>query len=269
MAVSRLADRRIRAAATQAALRLDVRGPVSEALGKTGIAVPPAEDAAAPLAEADRQPAPRARTVGRGLQPTLKPFKETPWPTRRAAGAEPASLSGLTADERRVHRILLDTLDLTARQGDYGSGLSYAEKKRLEALDLAFINAQLAKMDRTAERSATFGKVGALGAVFSLGVVLALALSGGIGGESIGIAVGMGLMLLMAAGLSFAQTSSPVGGQRRKIYEALRELALLVEPHDATSNALAEADRLIDTLALGDLGEAPDAAASRRTRVRS
>ncbi|MDT0630348.1 hypothetical protein RQM47_04325 [Rubrivirga sp. S365] len=44
---ARLADRRIRAAALRAAPALDVRGPVSEALGRAGIAVPPA-DAAPP-----------------------------------------------------------------------------------------------------------------------------------------------------------------------------------------------------------------------------
>lgn len=277
MPTRRLADRQIRAA-QQAALRLDVRGPVSQALGKTGIAVPPVEpspDAAAASAPpAEPTPAPARRPADRGLRPTVKPFQETAWPTRRDASAAPAPLTGLTADERRVHQILLDTLEITSRNDDYAAGLSYAEKQRLGALDLAFINAQLAKMDRRGEVSAAVAKwAGGVGVLALVGAV-AGALATGADAGTVGLVVGLCLFALLSIGaLSAAAVTSPVrgsvGGQRRKIYEALRELALLVEPDGATSDAVAEADRLIDRLALDDLGGEPDAAPARRSRVRS
>ena len=270
MATSRLADRQIRAAAQRAALRLDVRGPVSEALGKTGIPVPPAEAPPAPLATPDRQPEAPARPLGRGLQPTVKPLEPAPWPTRRA---EPAPLTGLTADERRVHRILLDALDLTDRPSDFAGGIGYAERKRLEALDLPFINAQLAKMDRHggASARATRWTVGVLSTVG--GFLLALALFEP-GAAAVGVLGATGVSLLIAAAVAWmfgVQTGPSADARRRKIYEALRELALLVTPRDDASDALAEADRLIDRLALGDLdGPTPDAdRPAHRTRVRS
>jgi len=262
MATRRLADRQIRAAA-QAALRLDVRGPVSEALGQTGIAVPPAgEGPAASTAPPASTP---SRTVGRaprrkkGLAPTVKPFAEAPWPTRKPAPADP--LSGLTADERRVHRILLDALDLTARQGDLGRGAGYAERQRLEALDLAFINAQLAKM---AEGPAATGRPLIVAGALILGFGVALSL-----GAPALVAALLGTALIVAGALvATGSRSRARGPQRQKIYEALRELALLVEPAPA-STAVAEADRIIDRLAVADLGEPePHRAPAARLRTR-
>ena len=254
---ARLADRQIRAAAFRAAPTLDVRGPVSEALGRAGIVVPPATappETAAPLPALPR-PA-LSRTTAGGVaapEPVVKPFEAAPWSTRAGRDDPERALSGLTADERRVHRILLDSLDRDSRQG-YGNGtgvtgLSYAENKRLKVLDLAFINAQLAKMDRTAEAAVTIAKWGGavgLAALLATMAVLAvlgdLALAALIGGSTVMVALLLGPAL---AGLSTLDTGE---SPRRQIYEALRELALLVD--DApVSTALDEADRLIDAFA--------------------
>ena len=248
---ARLADRRIRAAALQAAPTLDVRGPVSEALGRAGITVPPADAAAPPEAATPDRPA-LSKTVGgvAAPEPVVKPFEAAPWPTRAGRGGDPErALSGLTPDERRVHRILVDTLDLTSRQSEYASGLNYVERRRLEALDLAFINAQLAKMDRRGgvgrEARLTLG-VGA----GVLGVVVGVLASGGEGGAALFTGALTVLALLLAVAIAWAVRASSAGapGPRRQIYEALRELALLVD--DApVSDALQQADRLIDQMA--------------------
>lgn len=263
MAVSRLADRRVRAAATQAALRLDVRGPVSEALGRTGIVVSPADaEAATALAEADRQPAP-ARAAGRGLAPTVKPFDPAPWPTRPRA-AEPAPLSGLTADERRVHRILIDSLAIVTAQGNgAATGLSYAETKSLEALDLAFIDDRLAAMERRDDLAGTVAQwAGALGAVGTL-VAVAVLVATGAAADAIALTVGAGVMLMVLGSLPALAQGAAAGRPKRRIYEALRELAVLND-ESATSDAVLRADALIDRLAADDLGEAPEAPPTRR-----
>lgn len=262
MAVSRLADRRIREAATQAALRLDVRGPVSEALGKAGIVVPPAAPDEPPTP--GRAPAPASRTAGRGLRPTVKPLAPAPWPTRRAASPGPPPLSGLTADERRVHRILLDQLALANAQSQNGVGeLTYVEKTKLKALDLAFINAELAKMSEREVRSAEIGRRVLLGALVLAPLGLGAALVAGAGIEAILVALGV---LVAASGALLAQSAqaSP-SSPRRQIYQALRELALLLD-EDAASEAVLQADLLIDHLA----GAAPSAeTGAARARVRS
>ena len=248
---ARLADRQIRAVALRAAPSLDVRGPVSEALGRAGITVPPAttppETAAPP--SADDRPA-LSRTTAGGVaapEPVVKPFEAAPWPTR--PGRDERALSGLTADERRVHKILLDSLERESRQGGAGDS-SYLERKRLEALDLAFINAQLAKMEgRDGGRRTTMRLGLTIGSCLIAAVVLALALLGE-GGAALFVGIGTGLTLLLVAALTRAVIASPrsASNPRRQIYEALRELALLVD--DApVSAALDRADRLIDTFA--------------------
>ena len=264
---ARLADRQIRAAAFRAAPTLDVRGPVSEALGRAGITVPPAttppETAAPP--PADDRPALSRTTVGgvAAPEPVVKPFEAAPWPTR--AGRDERALSGLTADERRVHKILLDSLERESRQGGAGD-LSYLERKRLEALDLAFINAQLAKMEGRGGRQRTTTRLGlTIGSCLVAAVALALALFGE-GGAALFVGIGTGLALILTAAL--AQTaigsSTPRSNPRRQIYEALRELALLVDDAPVAA-ALDEADRLIDTFA-GTAPPAGTAAPPRRVR---
>ena len=265
MATARLADRQIRAA-QQAALRLDVRGPVSEALGKTGIVVPAAKPAPTdePLAAADRQPTTAPpRTVGRGLRPTVKPIAPAPWPTRRTVPSEPDPLSGLTADERRVHRILLDQLALANAQSQNGvGGLTYVEKKKLATLDLAFINAELAKMSEREVRTAETGRVGILVTLFLAPLALGIALVAGAGVEAVLIALGV-LVAASGALLGMSAQTNP-SAPRRQIYQALRELAVLLD-EDAASEAILQADLLIDQLAGADVPAAPTA----RRRARS
>ena len=269
---ARLADRQIRAAALRAAPTLDVRGPVSEALGRAGITVPPAEDAAPPEAVAPpptkRRPARSGKTVGgvAAPDPVVRPFEAAPWPTRAGRGSDPErALSGLTADERRVHEILLDSLEREAARGGAGE-LSYLEKKRLAVLDLAFINAQLAKMDGRRPNAASTRLALQIGAV-AIGVVAAALALLGEGGAAVFVGVASGLTILGGVGLAHLLTSASASdaNPRRQIYEALRELALLVD--DApVSDALRQADQLIDHFAEP---AAPPRTAAPSRRVRS
>ena len=284
---SRLAaDRRIRAAALQAAPGLDVRGPVSQALGRAGIAVPPA-----PLAEAEGEaavpePAPTATDRRPRAAPAarvVKRFEPAAWPTRKPAPEPEVALSGLTADERRVHRILLDTLAVQNDQG-YGQGvvgLSYAEKQRLAVLDLAFIDAEIAKMDRgfVMPPATTKLVLGIGGGLIAL-VACVLLLLGESGAALFMTGVTGATLLLALAMVSLIGTLGPSRSStpRRKIYDALRELALLADPAAVTSDALRQADAVIDRLADADdaprlrLDDAPTPAASGavgRTRARS
>ena len=222
-----VADRRIREAAHAAAPGLDVRGPVSRALAQAGL-------------------------TQAGLTP---PASAPRW-------TEPAPVSGLTADERRVHRLLLDAL---ARLGTErgGGGLGFAERKRLEALDVSFIDAELAAMARrraVATRALTWGLGG--GVVVLPLVVLAVILTGAA--DPVPVVLGL-LVALAAAGAALAALGAPP--PRRQIYEALRELALVADPGEATSTALLEADLLIDRLAEADEAAAP--AVAPRARARS
>ena len=278
MATARLADRRIREAASQAALRLDVRGPVSEALGRAGVVVPPAAEdrAPEPASRAEtRRPRPRVPSARR----VVKPFEPAPWPTRRRPTAQPEPetrvLSGLTADERRVHRILIDTLDLQTTHESGLGGLSYGDRKKLEALDLAFIDQQIEKLTRREKMAGQFATAGGVGGAFmAMGVVMGLVVSGDASAAA-GAALAAGLVILMAV-IAAAAYSAGGGGRirpgraQRRVYDALRELALLVEDADP-SDALAQADALIDRIALDDLG--PDdlapADGAPRARVRS
>ncbi|WP_420456318.1 hypothetical protein [Rubrivirga sp.] len=265
MSTSRLADRQIREAASQAALRLDVRGPVSQALARTGVTVPPAD-----VAETEpAAPAPtrelRRRARGLAAPRVVKPFEPAAWPTRSAADP----LSGLTADERRVHRILIDTLDVQAEDpfGGTTADLTYAERQKLQALDLAFIDAQLAATagpSGAAVRRWTVWSTAALG-----GLLLAVALSGGI--ASAGFVIGSAVLLLVvsaavAAGL-IPVRGGAVPAQHGRIYQALRELALLAHADDLASDALTQADLLIDRLA--DADQASSDTSTARARVRS
>jgi len=163
---------------------------------------------------------------------------------------ESEAAAGLTGDERRVHRALIDALDKRDQLGlDHTgiAGLSYAERKRLQALDLAFINAELAKMDRPVlsrlpRVRVAFGILAAFGA----GATAAVMLTGSGDANALTLAT---FVLIMASGLVEVfglRASTPT---RRRIYETLRELALLTnDPAPATATALRQSDRLIDQL---------------------
>ena len=269
MATRRLADRQIRAA-QQAALRLDVRGPVSEALGRTGIVVPPTSAkrpteppaSSAPTApEADRagdRPARKAL----GLQP------RAPKPIAVASKLPPATAGdALTADERRVHRILIESLEREYARQDSGLGsMSYAEKQKLKALDLAHLDAELSAMDRNHELLNRLTK-GGLAAGFVALPLVALILFRSGAENALAVTVGL-VTMLVGLGSTLAVRSGP--SQRQAIYEALRELALAADPGETPSAAVAEADRIIDRLAFADLSEAePSAERARAPRLRT
>lgn len=271
MATARLADRRIREAATQAALRLDVRGPVSEALGKTGIVVPPAS------AERSTEPAP-ANTPPRALSgaegTATEADRAADRPARKTRGLQarppkpivvptklpPATASdALTADERRVHRILIESLEREYARQDSGLGsMSYAEKQKLKALELAHIDAELEKMGRNRDLARRLTKATLAAGFVVLPLVALLLFRSGVE-NALPMTFGF-VTLLVGLGSTLAVRSGP--SQRQAIYEALRELALAADPGDHPSAAVAEADRIIDQLAVADLG-APETTADR------
>ena len=207
---------------------LDVRGPISRAIREAGV------------------------TVTKGAP--------EPAPT--------GPLSGLTADERRVHSILLDSLVMLQQQGQPGSNLSYVERKKLGELDLAFIDGELEKMNRTGEFSGTTAKWTFLGGLAVLAFLLLIPL---LTGESTGTLLlwagggilAAGVAALLAGAASLAPYTSP---QRKKIYHALRELALFAHPDDLpVSDALRQADLVIDRLADAD----EPSASPTRHRIRA
>lgn len=267
MATARLADRHIREEAARAALRLDVRGPVSEALGRTGIVVPPTDDPSAPLAAPASTPpaeaaADRPARQARGLQ------ARAPKPIRGPSKLPPPSVSdGLTADERRVHRILIESLEREYAREDSGLGsMSYAEKQKLKTLDLAYIDAEIAKMDRRDDLLGTLAKRGLAAGFVVLPLVAFLLFDTGVE-NALGLTFGFLTVLLSIGSLTLRQEPP----QRLAIYEALRELALAADPGEPPSAAVAEADRIIDRLAFADLGEpepSAERAPARRLRTR-
>ena len=260
MSTSRLADQRIRAAASQV-VGLDVHGPVSRALGQ--IPAPLADAPPGPTAAPGPAETPPARAASRPqtARRVHKPFAEAQWPTRRRAeraSEPPATLSGLTADGRRVHRILLDTLAIDNARDGVSAGLSYAEKKRLPTLDLAFIDAEIAKMNERPSLGALRWVLAA--ALVGVAVPFALAADGSVWETAFFLV----LAAVMAASLVLRHTRTSAGPQRLAIYRALRELALLADPDDVTSDALRQSDAIIDRLA----GAAPDGVTDHAPRVR-
>lgn len=275
MTTRQAADLRIRAAALGAP-GLDVRGPVSQALARIPVPLAEAPDGATAPAATPATPTRAASRTGATAAPrVLKPFAETPWPTRRprpVAPEPPAVLTGLTADERRVHRILLDSLARTNTLDDVSDGLTYVEKKYLTTLDLGFIDAEIAKM----EAKPSLAGVRWLLVALAVGVGVPLILnSGGDSGDKV-LSLIVGVMCALAFVLNARRPAR--GSQRLAIYQALRELALLADPEAVTSDALAQADAVIDRLAGADnsprlrLDDAPAPTASgtaARLRARS
>lgn len=269
MSTSRLADLRVRAAASQV-VGLDVRGPVSQALGQIPVplAAEPVDEAVVP----DTTPTSTTRRTGTAAAPrVVKPFAEEAWPTQRRnllAPKPPAVLSGLTADERRVHRILLDTLARENAADGVSDGLSYAERKHLGVLDLEFIDQEIAAAERRASRQTGARWVAVAVAVSLLPLVAVLGYQHG------GMDSALPALALAALAVSAA---IPYKGrradQRLPIYRALRELALLANPTAAVSDALRQADAVIDRLADADdaprlrLNDAPTSTASATGRA--
>lgn len=207
----------------------------------------------------------RAREGSPGGEPRLE--VRGPAPKRILARKQvpaPTPLAGLTTDERRVHQILLGALARSNTAAHIGSGLTYSEKKHLvDMLDLSFLDTQIRRMERQHAQTTNAARAGLIGAVIGGPPVVAFLLGSGapVMPFIIGFAV---LMVACIAALVRGRPSETP--ERQQIYEALRELALVVDGGAArVSEALLRADLLIDTFASADPSEAPRGAA----RVRS
>ena len=187
----------------------------------------------------------------------------------------PNPLSGLTADERRVHRLLVHALDRENTRSGFSSGLSYAEKKRIaESLDLAFIQREIDGMEAfraqneagpTSSQAEWEWKARLFIALLVLAAPVALwdVLSASTPSGAL-IVVGIGaVFMVLVRSLGERERLAPPS-TRQKIYEDLRELALALDLSDAAeSPSIRRADLLIDSLTTEDRASAP------RLRTRS
>ena len=170
-------------------------------------------------------------------------------PKRTKPGAKhavkPASPNdGLTRRERRIKRILLKELDrLQYRSGH--SGLTYAERQNLEKrLDVAFIDAELAKMRRAL-------RIAEVATAVLLPVGLIALLVGVVSLLTSGFAADLYFNLFTAPLYGLLPYVSMRAVRRRIfIYEALRELSGADEegPDVALGHAVEEADALIQQI---------------------
>jgi hypothetical protein len=129
--------------------------------------------------------------------------------------------------------------------------MSYAEKQKLKTLDLAHLDAELSKMDGQHELLDRLIKGGLAAGFVALPILAFVLFRAGVE-NAFALVTGL-LTLLGGLGVSLNLRSGP--SQRQAIYEALRELALAADPGATPSAAVAEADRIIDRLAVADLGE--------------
>lgn len=186
------------------------------------------------------------------------------------ADAEVSPAFGLTADERETHRALLDQLARASRhgRGTGTMGLTYAEKTRLGALDLDFIEAEIEKMDQGLDvaHPATPWSIGFGGAFFGLiggGLVLMGETAFGAGFLLAAIA----FVVLARPLIRFMARLNPSSGRRLAIYRDLRDLALPV--HDLP-DALDRTDILDLSDSVSGFSEAPTARTTHGpARVRS
>ncbi|MEL6616041.1 MAG: hypothetical protein AAFQ43_09905 [Bacteroidota bacterium] len=214
----------------------------------------------APLSTAaDRRPAFEvrgevSRTIGRPAVDSASGARGETAMRQRPPGA------GLTLRERRVKKILLKELEKLSGK-DYGAGLSYNEKQKLEkTLDAEFIDQELWKMDRAEARL----RAVRLWLGWPLAIVaVAVAAWSLASGQPLLDAVFPALTPLFLL-FSFAQQSKATK-RRRWIYEALRELSDADDLDVQLPESVALADLLIDRIV-----EAEDAASGvplRRTRA--
>ena len=195
--LSLTADRRARDGSGAGAPPVEVRGPVSKTMGRTG-------DGRRPLAAA------------------------------RPPGA------GLTRRERRIKDILVKELEKLQQ----GQGLTYVEKQKLvKTLDVAFIDAELAKMRKRVRQFPL--ALGALVAIAAVGILAAFAAD--VASGSAVWSDGFAFLSLLPAALAPALQQKAI---QRKIwiYEALRELSDAEEMDVQLPDSVALADLLIDRI---------------------
>lgn len=198
---------------------LEVRGPVSRSIGR------------------DRQ----ARRAG------------------DAAGNARQPGSGLTLRERRIKAILLKELEKVNGR-DYGAGLSYNEKQKLEkTLDVDYIDAELAKMDKTQRNVRRFRNWVAIPLAAAAAAYTVWSLATGQPLNALFPALTPALLLV-----SFVQQNKATQ-RRRWIYEALRELSDADDLDVQLPESVAWADLLIDRIVEAE--EEASAVPLRRTRA--
>lgn len=148
--------------------------------------------------------------------------------------------AGLTRRERRIKDVLVKELERLQQ----GQGLTYVEKQKLvKTLDVAFIDAELAKMRKRLRQLPL--ALGAVVAVAAIGILAAFAAD-----VFAGAAVwsdGFAFLSLLPAALAPALQQKAI---QRKIwiYEALRELSDAEEMDVQLPDSVALADLLIDRI---------------------
>lgn len=170
----------------------------------------------------------------------------------------------LTRREQRIKRILLKELDKLQRQ-QLGGGLTYVEKQRLDkALDVAFIDREIAKMQKQLRRLPWIAGV--------FGALLLMLVLAGLwplltGAASFGWSDLNNVIILLAGVIGPLTTARSI---RRKlwIYEALRELSDADEMDVTLGRAAEEADALIARIVDHELDLEDRLPARPRTRAR-
>lgn len=179
--------------------------------------------------------------------------------SREAAGPVRQPGAGLTLRERRIKAILLKELEKVNGR-DYGAGLSYNEKQKLEkTLDVDYIDAELAKMDRTQRNVRRFRNWAAIPLAVAAVAFVVWNLAMGQPLDALFPALTPALLLV-----SFVQQSKAVR-RRRWIYEALRELSDADDLDVQLPESVAWADLLIDRIVEAE--EEASAVPLRRTRA--
>ena len=188
---------------------------------------------------------PVSKTMGRSAGSTRTP--------ERPSGA------GLTRRERRIQAILLKELE-KVNGGDIGGGLSYIEIQKLKkTLDVDYIDAELAKMDRRDRQMQR--------AAWWIGVPVAVA---AVATAVYQFATGQpfdAIFPTLYAPLFFVSllVQSKSNKRRRWIYEALRELSDAEDEDVQLPESVALADLLIDRI----VAQEESAARAPLHRIRS
>jgi hypothetical protein len=175
-----------------------------------------------------------SRTIGRGEASGEKSAVR-----QRPPGA------GLTLRERRVKKILLKELEKLSTQGK--TWVSYKERKHLfETLDVAFIDREIAKMEKQLRpRPWLYAFIGGF-AVLYAGLQFAQVAAEPLTGWSL---VQVILGLAVPASFIYGQVAARRATQRRLwIYQALRELSDAEDLDVQLPESVALADLLIDRI---------------------
>ena len=192
-----------------------------------------------PILTADR----RAREGGAGV-----PSYEVRGPVSKSLGRggvpRPAP-AGLTRRERRVRAILLKELETLGGGGS--SWVSFQERKKLfDTLDVAFIDREIAKMERQLRpRPVLYGALAVFGVVFA-GLKIATHVGDPVSWfAALDVAIGFAWPFAIAFG--FVQRRRATR-RRLWIYQALRELSDAEDEGLQLDESVRLADLLIDRI---------------------